>query len=85
MHVDARRLKDLFRIHPNVKLCLSGHTHLIDRVDYLGVTYLCSGAVSGAWWKGPYQEFQNSFTIIDLYDGGSFDFQVWAYPWSPDL
>ena len=85
MHVDARRLKDLFRAHPNVKLCLSGHTHLVDRADYLGVTYLCNGAVSGSWWKGRHQEFGNSFAIIDLYDDGSFDFQVWEYPWSPDL
>jgi Icc protein len=39
MHIDARRLKDLFNKHPNVKLCLSGHLHLVDRADYCGVTY----------------------------------------------
>jgi len=53
MHVDAAKIKDLFAKHKNVKLCLSGHLHLVDRVDYNGVTYLCDGAVCGGWWKGP--------------------------------
>lgn len=39
LHTDRIKLKDLFARHPNVKLCLSGHTHLLDRVDYNGVTY----------------------------------------------
>ena len=30
MHLDARRLKDLFQRHRNVKLCLSGHLHPLD-------------------------------------------------------
>lgn len=52
MHIDARRIKDLFSKHPNVKLCLSGHLHLVDQVTYNDVTYCCNGAVSGAWWGG---------------------------------
>ncbi|HEY1858757.1 MAG TPA: metallophosphoesterase, partial [Gemmataceae bacterium] len=55
MHIDARRIRDLFLQHPNVKLCLSGHIHLQDRVEYNGVTYVCNGAVSGNWWRGAYQ------------------------------
>ncbi len=71
MHVDARRLKDLFRKHANVKLCLSGHIHLQDEVEYLGVTYLCNGAVSGNWWKGAYQEFPPAYVLVDLFEDGS--------------
>ncbi|MCU0299045.1 MAG: metallophosphoesterase, partial [Candidatus Nanopelagicales bacterium] len=32
MHRDCLKLKDLFAQHPNVRLCLSGHLHLVDRV-----------------------------------------------------
>jgi 3',5'-cyclic AMP phosphodiesterase CpdA len=79
MHVDARSLKDLFHKHPNVKLCLSGHTHLRDRVDYNGVTYLCNGAVSGNWWRGAYQGCQPGYGLIDLNDDGSFDHEYIVY------
>jgi Icc protein len=79
MHTDARRLKDLFYRHRNVKLCLSGHIHLRDRLDYNGVTYLCNGAVSGAWWKGNYQETPPGYAVVNLYSDGSFDHDYVTY------
>jgi hypothetical protein len=79
LHLDARRIKDLFHRHLQVKLCLSGHIHLVDRVDYLGVTYCCSGAVSGGWWDGPCQEFPNGYGLVTLYNDGSFDNRYVAY------
>ncbi len=81
MHIDARRIKDLFLRHPNVRLCLSGHIHLVDRVDYLGVTYLCNGAVSGGWWKGPNQECEPGYCVVDLFDDGSFEHAYVTYGW----
>ena len=83
MHIDARKIKDLFLKHPNVKLCLSGHLHLVDRVDYLGVTYLCNGAVCGSWWKGAYQECDAGYALVDLYADGSFENQYINYGWKP--
>lgn len=82
MHIDARRIKDLFRQHPNIKLCLSGHIHLVDRVEYLGVTYLCNGAVCGAWWRGRNQEFGNGYAVVDLFRDGSFQSQFVEFPWA---
>lgn len=81
MLIDARRIKDLFCKHPNVKLALSGHMHLQDKVEYLGVKYLCNGAVSGGWWKGKHQEFDPAFTIVDLYNDGSSTEQRISYQW----
>lgn len=78
-HIDARRIKDLFRKHPNVKVCLSGHVHLADDLTYLGVRYLCNGAVCGGWWKGPYQEFGPAYALVDFYDDGSVDNQLVYY------
>jgi len=79
MHLDVRRIKDLFRQHPNVRLCLSGHLHMVDDVSYLGVRYLCNGAVSGGWWKGNYQEFGPTYALLDLYDDGSAENRLVAY------
>lgn len=81
MHLDARRIKNLFHEHPNVKLCLSGHMHLVDEVKYLGVKYLCNGAVCGDWWRGAYHEFPPGYALVDLYDDGSSESEFVTYPW----
>jgi 3',5'-cyclic-AMP phosphodiesterase len=76
-HKDALQLKDLFYKYRNVKLCLSGHTHQVDELSFLGVKYLCGGAVSGNWWADDnrtslvFDEFPPAYTIIDLFDDGS--------------
>ena len=81
MHIDARALKDLFRRHGNVRLCLSGHMHLADLTHYLGVTYACNGAVSGAWWDGAYHEFEPAYALIDLFDDGSSEIELVQFGW----
>ena len=81
MLIDARRIKDLFHKHKNVKLCLSGHQHMVDRVDYLGTSYLCNGAVSGGWWRRDQEEFGPSYGVIDLYSDGTFDNKIANYGW----
>jgi len=82
MHLDARRIKDLFAKHANVKLCLSGHMHLVDQVVYNDVTYCCNGAVSGAWWGGNYHECAPGYGLVDLYDDGSFYNQYVVHGWT---
>lgn len=83
MHTDARFIKDIFRHHPNVQLCLSGHMHMGDRVEYEGVTYLCNSAVSGNWWNGRFQDFWPSYTLVDLAPDGTFTSKAVAYGWKP--
>lgn len=73
MHIDAKRIKDLFGRHPNVKVCLSGHLHMVDDVSYLGVRYLCNGAVCGGWWKGKYQEFGPVYAVLDFFADGTVE------------
>jgi 3',5'-cyclic-AMP phosphodiesterase len=79
MHNDARRIKDLFLKHPNVKLCLSGHIHLRDSLEYNGVTYACNGAVCGNWWQGNYQETKPGYAIVDLWNDGSHKIEYVTY------
>ncbi|HEY4197263.1 MAG TPA: metallophosphoesterase [Mucilaginibacter sp.] len=73
LHTDTSKIVSLFYQHPNVKLCLSGHIHLRDKVVYNNVTYICDGAVCGAWWEGNKRETAPGYGLIDLYNDGSFD------------
>lgn len=73
MHTDTAKIINLFYQHLNVKLCLSGHLHMRDKVVYNGVTYLCNGAVSGAWWKGNRRETAPGYGLIDLFADGTFE------------
>ncbi len=71
MHNDFLQLKKLFINYPNIKLCISGHIHLQEEINYLGIKYWCNGAVSGNWWKGSFQEFGPTYAVIDLFDDGT--------------
>ena len=73
MHIDARRIKNLFKRHDNIRACISGHIHLQDSVEYLGIKYFCNGALSGNWWnsKQPaYQEFEPAYAMLDFSSNG---------------
>lgn len=79
-HKDHKELKQLFyKYKDKVRICLSGHQHLLDRAWYNGVDYFCNGAMSGFWWgKGNeksaqpyyYQETPPGYAIINLYEDG---------------
>jgi 3',5'-cyclic AMP phosphodiesterase CpdA len=81
MHVDADAIRKLFERHGNVRLALSGHMHMVDRVDFRGTTYLCNGAVSGGWWAGKYHDFDCCYAVVDLFADGSFERQIIATGW----
>ncbi len=83
MHIDFHDIQRLFMAHGNVKLCISGHMHLIDQVQYNNIHYACNGAVSGNWWsKQYYYQSRAGYAMIDLYSDGSFDHEFHHYDWS---
>lgn len=79
MHIDARRLRQLFLQHPNIRLCLSGHAHQHEILDYLGVRYMTNGAVCGNFWNGAYMDFPPAYVLVDLYEDGSAESTFVAY------
>lgn len=81
MHADAHRLHSLFRRHPNVRLALSGHMHEVDRTEHAGMTYICGGAVSGGWWKGPNKGCAEGYGVVDLFSDGTFAYAYREYGW----
>lgn len=80
-HADCWAITELFRRHPNVKLCLSGHMHTCDRCEYRDVWYVCGGAASGAWWGGAEYGFPPLYGRLDLYADGTFDYRFTDYGW----
>lgn len=82
-NVDA--IREVFAANRHVKIALSGHTHLLDRVDYDGVSYLCGGAVSGAWWKGKNGPFEPGYRVLDLNDDGTFAERYIPWGWHEGL
>lgn len=82
VHIDARRIVELFHEHRNVKVAVSGHIHLADAVKYNEVTYYCNGAVAGRWWGGDYHQTPPGYAIVNLYADGSFDRDYVAYGWT---
>lgn len=81
MHLDAGELHRAFRAAKNVRLCLSGHIHQNDRIDMEGVSYICDGAVCGAWWKGPNGSTREGYGVVDLYSDGAFDHSYVPFDW----
>jgi 3',5'-cyclic AMP phosphodiesterase CpdA len=79
MHTDFIALKKIFMNYPNIKVCLSGHIHLQDELDYLGIKYYCNGAVSGNWWKGAFQEFEPAYAVFEFYNDGKFSRTMMKY------
>jgi Icc protein len=79
MHIDARRFRQYFLKHPNIRLCLSGHSHQHEAVHYLDVDYHSGGAVCGNWWFGAYMDFPPAYVLVDLYDDGNSESQFVAY------
>ncbi|MBN2376409.1 MAG: metallophosphoesterase [Sedimentisphaerales bacterium] len=82
MHIDSRRLKDLFLKNKSLKLCISGHLHMLERVVYENLTYICDGAVCSGWWKGKFQGTNEGYGLFDLYDDGSFEHHYTTYGWT---
>jgi 3',5'-cyclic AMP phosphodiesterase CpdA len=77
---DVQRVVQLFSEN-NVRLSLSGHLHQLDRIEFRGVEFICDGAVSGGWWKGPHKGFEEGYGVIDLGSDGSIQHQYLDYGW----
>ena len=82
VHLDANDIHAMFRKSGRVKLVLSGHTHLVDRCEADGVTYACSGAISGGWWKATKTYCDPCYGLVDLMSDGSFALVVKPTGWT---
>ncbi len=51
----------------NVKMVISGHLHLNESATYHGIEFANIGAVSGKWWKGPNDGFEEGYAMLEFY------------------
>jgi DNA repair exonuclease SbcCD nuclease subunit len=68
----------------NVKAVMSGHIHRRDRIDAAGLTFICSGSVSGAKWTGHDHETPEGFGIVDCNEDGTYDYEYHDYNWNAE-
>jgi hypothetical protein len=86
MHRDWEEILALFNANPNVKICLSGHTHLLDRVWYNGVKYCCNGSAGGHYWEpgedglSACKQTPPGYALVELYKDGSSRCKYVPYP-----
>ncbi len=78
---DARRLSDAIAASGKVKLCLAGHTHMVERLEYKGTTYITHGAVSANKWLGPTQGFGTTYGVVEFFPDGRFHSYPMSFDW----
>lgn len=77
---NAHAVRKLFAGH-NIRLLLSGHGHVLERIELNGITYVQGGAVCGMWWKGPVFGNPEGFGVVTCRDDGTFQFDYRGYGW----
>jgi 3',5'-cyclic-AMP phosphodiesterase len=65
----------------NIRLVLSGHGHISERIQFDDVVYLQGGAVCGLWWKGPVHGNPEGFLEIGCRPDGTFTDRYISYGW----
>jgi len=49
-----------------LRLVLQGHLHVREEIRWRDTLILTGGAVSGAWWNGPFEGFEPGFMVLDV-------------------
>jgi 3',5'-cyclic AMP phosphodiesterase CpdA len=83
LHRDVRPLLKILAAG-GVRLCVSGHIHLLDRVRFMDIDFICDGAVSGSWWGGAFQHVPEGYGVFDLHDDGTWEHQYVTYGWEAE-
>jgi len=65
----------------NLQLVLSGHGHVVERIEIGKVTYLQGGAVCGMWWKGPVFGKPEGFGTVTCRRDGTWSWKYRDYGW----
>ena len=63
-----------------VKLVLAGHLHINETFTYKGVEYSNVGAVSGNWWKGAREGFEEGYARLE-FRGDDVSWEYVDYGW----
>jgi hypothetical protein len=76
---NSKEVLDLFK-HHNLMFVLQGHLHYYEELYVFGTRFITGGAVSGAWWTGPYLETEEGFLKVNV-KGDDFTWEYVDYAW----
>ena len=65
----------------NVRAFISGHLHLVERLELMDRSFICSGSVSGHQWTGPRLGTPAGFGVFDCHPDGTFAFRYEPHGW----
>ncbi len=77
--VNAHEVAAVLERHP-VKLVLAGHLHVIETFHYKGIEFANLGAVSGNWWGGLRDGFEEGYARLE-FRGGEVAWHYVDYGW----
>lgn len=77
--VNANEVAEILIRHP-VKLVLAGHLHINETYRYKGIEFANIGAVSGNWWQGERDGFQEGYALLD-FTGEQVSWRYVDYGW----
>lgn len=77
--VNSKEVIDLFNGH-NLKLVLQGHLHYYESLHVFGTNYVTAGAVSAAWWEGPFLGTEEGFLLLKA-KGDEISWEYVDYGW----
>jgi len=78
--VNSREVLGLFQNH-NLKLVLQGHLHYYETLYVFGTNFVTGGAVSAAWWEGPYLGTEEGFLLLKV-SRNSVSWEYIDYGWA---
>lgn len=75
-----KEIWDLFD-HHNLALVLQGHQHLYEQMYAHGTWFVTGGAVSAAWWNGPYYGTEEGFLLVSVDAQKKISWKYIDYGW----
>lgn len=79
--VNSHEVAKVLMKHP-VKLVLAGHLHVNETFRYQGITFANVGAISGNWWNGLRDGFQEGYALLQ-FQGEEVTWRYVDYGWEP--
>lgn len=77
--VNSHEVAQVLVKHP-VKLVLAGHLHVNETFQYKGITFANIGAVSGNWWDGLRDGFEEGYAVLE-FRGDQVGWRYVDYGW----
>ena len=77
--VNCHQVAEILVKHP-VRLVLAGHLHVVESSTYKGIEFANVGAISGNWWDGQRDGFEEGYGLVE-FRGDQVSWSYVDYGW----